>query len=110
MSTPFACRIPTAASAPTGSEHASVPTIPERVLETTGHMVEWLVFSLPREELVAGPIVKSVDFLNRMLLDNRDRDWAVGPKGHALHALAIYDERVFGSTPGKRPFLVSRPY
>ena len=82
---------------------------PQRVLETTGHMVEWLVFSLPREELVAGPVVKSVDFLNRLLLDNRDEDWAVGPKGHALHALAMYDERVFGSTPGKRPFLVSRP-
>lgn len=82
---------------------------PERVLETTGHMVEWLVYSLPAEELVSGPIVKSVDFLSRLLLDNRDRDWAVGPKGHALHALAIYDERLFGGKPGGRPYLVSRP-
>ena len=36
------------------------------------------------------------------MLQNRDHDWEIGPRGHALHALALYDERVFGSKPGDR--------
>ena len=28
--------------------------------------------------------------------------WGIGPLGHGLHALAIYDERVFGGQPRTR--------
>lgn len=73
-----------------------------RRLETTGHILEWLVFSLPDDELTSPRTVKSVEFLANLLWEKRDREWEVGPKGHALHALALYDERVFGGRPGQR--------
>jgi hypothetical protein len=34
--------------------------------------------------------------------ENRQREWEIGPRGHALRALALYDEYVFGGKPGKR--------
>jgi hypothetical protein len=79
-----------------------------RALETTGHMFEWLTFSLPDEELTKPHVVKTADYLCDQFLENREHEWGVGPKGHALHALALYDERVFGSKPGHRPFLTAR--
>ena len=71
-------------------------------LETTGHTLEWLVFSLPAERLRDARVVKAVDFLTELLLDNRRRNLSVGPRGHALHALAIFDHRVFGTPYGRR--------
>jgi hypothetical protein len=47
-------------------------------------------------------MVKSVDYLTNLLLDNRNEKWSIGPLGHGLHALAIYDERAFGGKPGQR--------
>ncbi|MBL7039965.1 MAG: hypothetical protein ISR77_15110 [Pirellulaceae bacterium] len=77
----------------------------EHRLNTTGHTLEWLALSLPDEELRDPRVVKSVDYLTRLLDNNRSYDWGFGARGHALHALAIYDMRVFGSKPGRRPFL-----
>ncbi|MBM3998147.1 MAG: hypothetical protein FJ297_01165 [Planctomycetes bacterium] len=74
----------------------------DRHLETTGHTCEWLAFSLSDDQLQDPRMVKAVDFLASMLHDNLDHEWEIGPKGHALHALAIYDERVYGGQPGKR--------
>ena len=71
-------------------------------LRTTGHLLEWLVFSLPDDELQADWVTRSVNYLARLLLDNYGRDWEIGPLGHGLHALAIYDERVYGRKPGQR--------
>jgi hypothetical protein len=81
---------------------------PERVLETSGHILEWLAFSLSDEQLLESRMVRSMEFLTRLLIETRDDNLGVGPKGHALHALAIYDERVFGSRPGARTFLAAR--
>ncbi len=71
-----------------------------RRLETTGHMTEWLVYSLPEEQLTDPRVVKAVDYLTNLLLQKQN--WSIGPKGHALHALVIYDQRVFGAKPGQR--------
>jgi hypothetical protein len=65
-------------------------------MRTTGHMLEWLVYSLPREELGDPRIVRAVEFLTSLMLEHRENDWEIGPKGHAIHALAMYDEKVFG--------------
>ena len=73
-----------------------------RRMETTGHILEWLVFSLPQQELLQPRVTRAVDYLTELMLQNRDHDWEIGPRGHALHALALYDERVFGSKPGDR--------
>jgi hypothetical protein len=71
-------------------------------LETTGHITEWLAFSLEKEQLVEPRMLKSVYYLSNLLIDNRDEKWGIGPLGHGLHALAIYDERIFGGKPGTR--------
>lgn len=73
-----------------------------RRLETTGHITEWLAFSLSPEQLVEPRMVHSVTYLTRLLWENRQEKWGIGPLGHGLHALAIYDERVFGGQPGQR--------
>ncbi len=68
-----------------------------RKIQTTGHMLEWLVFSLPQDELRDPQVVKSVEFIASTLDENPNHDWSVGPLGHALHALAIYNKRAFGA-------------
>lgn len=81
-----------------------------RRLQTTGHILEWLVFSLPEEDLKHPRVVKSVDYLTTVLLSNRGKDWEMGHRGHALRALVLYNERVFGDKPGElRALLARRP-
>lgn len=71
-------------------------------LETTGHITEWLAFSLSKEQLVEPRTIKSVSYLTDLLAEHRDEKWGIGPLGHGLHALAMYDERIFGGKPGTR--------
>jgi len=71
----------------------------DRKLWTTGHMLEWMVFSLPDEALTDPPIVRAVAYLTGLLLREPNHDWQIGPLGHALHALVLYDQRVFSGTP-----------
>jgi hypothetical protein len=79
----------------------------DRRLETSGHTLEWLAFTLPPERLQEPPVVRAVEYLTDLLLAHRTRQWPIGPQGHALHALALYDEKVFGRHPGEREFTIS---
>lgn len=72
---------------------ADSPDLARRV-QTTGHILEWLVYSLPEDQLTDPRVVRGIQYLTRLMLQHRS--WEVGPKGHALHALVLYDERVFG--------------
>jgi hypothetical protein len=74
----------------------------DRKIQTTGHMLEWLIFSLPEEDLTDPRVVRAVDFINNALWKNRHNKLEIGPKGHALRALTLYDERVFEGQPGNR--------
>ncbi len=79
----------------------------DRQLQTTGHILELLVYSLPRNELSDPRVVKAVEFLNNLMSRNRKRDWEVGPRGHAIRALSLYHRRVFErQTP---PRLAAKP-
>ena len=43
----------------------------------------------------------AVEFLNASLAREPSREWKIGPLGHALHALTIYQERAWGTVlPG----------
>jgi hypothetical protein len=64
-------------------------------LKTTGHITEWLSFSLNDEELTNPKMIKAVDYLSGILVNEPQRAWEIGPLGHGLHALRIYDRRVF---------------
>lgn len=66
----------------------------QRRVQTTGHILEWLVYSLTREQLADPRVVYAVRYLTRLMTEHRD--WEIGPQGHALRALVLYDERMFG--------------
>lgn len=67
----------------------------ERKLRTTGHMLEFLVSTADQPVLYHPKTVEAVEFLAGILEDEPEKDWKVGPMCHALHALAIYQERAW---------------
>ena len=73
-----------------------------RKLETTGHILEWLVYSLPRERLEDPRVILSVNYLATLMKKHRDTELKIGPQGHALRALALYEHRVFSQPLGQR--------
>ncbi|MEX0710895.1 MAG: hypothetical protein WD278_01010 [Pirellulales bacterium] len=75
----------------------------DRRLQTTGHILEWMVYSLPPEMLGDRRVVQAVDYLTTILWQNRQKTWEIGPLGHGLHALALYDERVFKESESSLP-------
>lgn len=79
-----------------------------RRIQTTGHVLEWLVFSLPEAELTDPRVVRAVNYLNSILWNSRQQNTEIGPRGHAIRALALYNERVFGDKPGERRALLAR--
>jgi hypothetical protein len=68
----------------------------DRKIQTTGHILEWLVSSLDQEQLYDPRVVAAAEFLCRTLAREPSREWKIGPLGHALHALNIYQERAWG--------------
>lgn len=67
----------------------------DRRLRTTGHLLEWLVYSLPDEQLTSYRTVRAVNYLTGLLAGNADHEWHPGSLAHAIHALVLYDKRVF---------------
>jgi len=73
----------------------------DRKIQTTGHILEWLVASLDQEALFQPRVTAAVEFLTATLAREPSRDWKIGPLGHALHSLTIYQERAWGTVlPG----------
>jgi hypothetical protein len=67
----------------------------DRKIQTTGHMLEWLAWSLPEDELRDPRVLKAVDFVSSSLLANPNHAWSIGPLGHALHSLVIFHQRLY---------------
>lgn len=70
----------------------------DRRIKTSGHILEWLAFAIDDEQVGNPKVMKGFNYLSTMLLENRKRQWEIGPVGHALHALSIYDERITNLT------------
>ena len=68
----------------------------DRKIQTTGHMLEWLLTITPDAKLQEPRLVNAVRFLANTIYTKRGHDWKIGPKGHALRSLAMYYERVYG--------------
>ena len=75
----------------------------DRKIQTTGHMVEWLLTVTPDSQLQNPRLVNAVRFLLTSMYNEREHDWQIGPKGHALRSLAMYYERVYQSGPAWQP-------
>lgn len=72
----------------------------DRKIQTTGHIVEWLLTVTPDSELQNRRLVSAVQYLLWSVSSNpQSKDKQVGPKGHALRSLAMYYERVFKNGP-----------
>jgi hypothetical protein len=66
-----------------------------RRIKTTGHILEWLCYSLSDEQLREPQTVRAVTYLANLMYSNYDNEWEIGPRSHATHALLLYDQRVF---------------
>jgi hypothetical protein len=73
----------------------------DRRIKTTGHILEWLCYSLSDEELRRPKTVAAVTYLANLMYTKYDNEWEVGPVSHATHALLLYDERVFQPFDGE---------
>ena len=71
----------------------------DRKIQTTGHIVEWLLTVTPDSELQNPRLVSAVRYLLNTMSEERKHDWSIGPKGHALRSLAIYYDRVYKAAP-----------
>lgn len=66
----------------------------ERKVQTTGHMLEWLLFTVSDTDVKSRRVEKAIDFLMANIYDNRQLKWPIGPRGHAERALALYHKRL----------------
>ena len=75
----------------------------DRRMDTTGHTLEWMAYSVSQEQLRDPRVVQAAAYLSSLMYEHRSHEWEIGPRGHALHALAIYNQRMFGARPGYQP-------
>ncbi len=80
----------------------------ERKVQTTGHILEWLVYTLPDDHLRSPRIQLGIEFLLNTVGREPQKDWPIGPRGHALRTLTVYSQRVFGAEPGKMKSYVAQ--
>jgi len=80
---------------------ASDPSTARR-LTTSGHVAEWLAYSLSDDELRNPRFERGLSYLAGLLERHRPSASTWGATCHALHALAIYERRVAGVAPGER--------
>jgi hypothetical protein len=79
-------------------------------MNTTGHILEWLAYSLPESELRAEWMERAVNSLALMFFEIQNQPMEGGTMYHAVHGLRIYYERCFGEGLGQlKPFLVLPP-
>jgi hypothetical protein len=79
-------------------------------VRSTGRILEWLAFSLPEDRLQEAKVVRSVNYLAD-LLGKQAPSWnlaSLTPRDieavmHAVHALSIYDQRVFSPFDAQTP-------
>jgi hypothetical protein len=82
-----------------GPEHRNDVT---RRLTTSGHILEYLAYSLPEQQLRDPRLERAVAYVASLLEGKQQSQWHRGALGHALHALSIYEQRILGVEPGER--------
>jgi hypothetical protein len=82
----------------------------DRKVQTSGHILEWLVFTGPGEQLQDERTLRAVKFLLTTLTQDSHRSFEVGPKGHSLRALQLFYTRVFNEQqPWLQTTVAQRP-
>ncbi|TWU61060.1 hypothetical protein V7x_53720 [Crateriforma conspicua] len=80
----------------------------DRKIQTTGHMTEWLLTATPDHEIQNPRLLAAVRFLATEIGNEPQREWSIGPKGHALRSLAMFYDRVYREGPAWRHGGVAR--
>ena len=79
-------------------------------LAATGHILEFLAFALPKEQLQEPWIQRAVTYLCGVLDRTKHLDLECGGLYHAIHGLVLYREKVYGPREGQpRPSCVTLP-
>jgi hypothetical protein len=65
-------------------------------LGTSGHVLEFLALTLPKDELSGESMQRAVTFMCKLFRKTRDQDLECGALYHAAHGLAIYRDRRWG--------------
>ena len=79
-------------------------------MNTSGHILEWLAYSLPEARLRDEWMERAVNRLALMFFEIQNDSMESGTLYHAAHGLRIYHERVFGEGLGaQKPFLILPP-
>jgi len=79
----------------------------DRKLQTTGHILEWLLYAVNEKELHDPRTTRAVNYLATILQNEPQRDWDAGPLGHALHALFLYDRLAYSKYDDDHPVPVA---
>jgi hypothetical protein len=89
---------------------------PALQLRSTGRILEWLATSLPDKRLEDSRVMSAVEYLANLLGSQRYQAGTsslstreIVAAGHALHALALYDERVFEPADGAAKPATEKP-
>ncbi|MEL7266641.1 MAG: hypothetical protein AAFP69_17790, partial [Planctomycetota bacterium] len=69
-----------------------------RKIQTSGHIVEFLLSLTPDSQLSDPRLTRAMQFLTFTMYRDRKTEWAVGPRGHALRSLMLYHKRMYNST------------
>lgn len=80
----------------------------DRKIQTTGHVMEWLILSQTDAELRSPRMIRAMDYLATHLKNDPQHEWKLGPMGHALHSLMMYNERVFNAVKVPPEFVAKR--
>ncbi|MBN1853060.1 MAG: hypothetical protein JW829_10065, partial [Pirellulales bacterium] len=67
----------------------------ERRLRTSGHLLEWVLMTLPTDQLRHPNVQRGVAYMANLLWETRYQAWDAGYLCHAVHAMNLYDQRVF---------------
>ena len=65
-------------------------------LAATGHILEFLSFALPKEQLDDRWVQRAVAYMCRLLDRTKDIDLECGALYHAAHGLVLYRDKVYG--------------
>ncbi len=86
---------------------------PQRRVQTSGHVLEWLAVSLPDSQLQDPTLLGGFAYLAGLLQTDIGESWAVGPRAHALRALRLYQARLSAQLSGSPevapPIVASEP-
>lgn len=78
-------------------------------IKASGHMLEWLMMSLPHQRLSEAWVRRAVAAIATDMVHNASRPAECGPLYHALHSLILYRDRMSLPQPATPETLAEQP-